>query len=194
MHATQVLVSGSSTESDLHRVLGELNQGPPTGELSGRAEKHSHPLWREMVLQARQRDSQTSCLLPVCSQNTGGNWLNPEIVKSCKSVSCRPAHSSTSVCQRGTMRRSNPPNGMSSHTWWAWIVLCMVCRGNGIHQHKGYSSSKAKGATFKPHKMQRARYYNLHHKTLFDKDNICSFTDFEMQSITYLSLAFSCLI
>ncbi len=56
--------------------------------------------------------------LPV-TQHTGRNWLNAETVESREGVRCRPARSSTDVCQRGAVCQriggGNTPCGVSPH-------------------------------------------------------------------------------
>ncbi len=78
--------------------------------------------------------------LPV-TPHTGGNWLNAEIVKSRKGVRCRPARSSTDVCQRGAVHqrigRDNTPCGVSPNPQGAWLALRLVRQGDGIHYPVG---------------------------------------------------------
>ncbi len=82
----------------------------------------------------------SSCPLPL-TQHTGRNWLNTETVESCEGVPCRPARSSTDVCQRGAVRqrigRGNTPSGVSPHSQGAQLALRLVCQGDGIHYPVG---------------------------------------------------------
>ncbi len=67
--------------------------------------------------------------LPV-TQHTGRNWLNAETVESREGVRCRPARSSTDVCQRGAVRQriggGNTPCGVSPHPQGARLALRLV--------------------------------------------------------------------
>ncbi len=78
--------------------------------------------------------------LPV-TQHTGRNWLNAETVESREGVRCRPARSSTDVCQRGAVRqrigRGNTPCGVSPHPHGARLALGLVRQGDGIHYPVG---------------------------------------------------------
>ncbi len=78
--------------------------------------------------------------LPV-TQHTGRNWLNAETVESREGVRCRPARSSTDVCQRGAVRQriggGNTPCGVSPHPHGARLALGLVCQGDGIHYPVG---------------------------------------------------------
>ncbi len=67
--------------------------------------------------------------LPV-THHTGRNWLNADTVESRKGVRCRPAHSSTDVCQRGAVRQcvgvewALIPRGHGSP--WDWYTRTMA--------------------------------------------------------------------
>ncbi len=78
--------------------------------------------------------------LPV-TQHTGRNWLNAETVKSCEGVRCRPARSSTFVCQRSAVHQriggGNTPSGVSPHPQGTWLALRLVLQGDGIHYPVG---------------------------------------------------------
>ncbi len=78
--------------------------------------------------------------LPV-TQHTGRNWLNAETVESREGVRCRPARSSTDVCQRGAVRQriggGNTPCGVSPHPHGARLALGLVRQGDGIHYPVG---------------------------------------------------------
>ncbi len=78
--------------------------------------------------------------LPV-TQHTGRNWLNAETVESREGVRCRPARSSTDVCQRGAVRQriggGNTPCGVSPHPHGARLTLGLVRQGDGIHYPVG---------------------------------------------------------
>ncbi len=78
--------------------------------------------------------------LPV-TQHMGRNWLNADTVESREGVRCRPARSSTDVCQRGAVRQSigggNTPCGVSPHPHGARLTLGLVCQGDGIHYPVG---------------------------------------------------------
>ncbi len=67
--------------------------------------------------------------LPV-TQHTGRNWLNAETVESREGVRCRPARSSTDVCQRGAVRQriggGNTPWGVSPHPHGARLALGLI--------------------------------------------------------------------
>ncbi len=82
----------------------------------------------------------SSCHLPV-TQHTGRNCLNAETVESHEGVRCRPARSSTDVCQRGAVRQSigggNTPCGVSPHPHGARLALGLVRQGDGIHYPVG---------------------------------------------------------
>ncbi len=78
--------------------------------------------------------------LPV-TQHTGRNWIDAEIVESCKGVRCSPAHSSADVCQRGAVRQrmggGNTPGGVSPHPQGARLALRQVRQGEGLHYPVG---------------------------------------------------------
>ncbi|XP_052466728.1 uncharacterized protein LOC128024890 [Carassius gibelio] len=92
-----------------------------------------------MAQQARHPAS-PSRQLPV-TQHTGGNWLYTEVVKPRKGVRCRPARSSTNVCQRGAVRQriggGHTPCGVGPHPQGARLALGMVSQGDGVHYPVG---------------------------------------------------------
>ncbi len=75
------------------------------------------------------------------TRHTGRNWLNAETVESREGVRCRPARSSTDVCQRGAVRQriggGNTPCGVSPHPQGARLALGLVRHGDGIHYPVG---------------------------------------------------------
>ncbi len=120
-------------------MLEELHQGPPSGELTGGGKRRSHPRVRGNGA-ASVTSASSSCQLPV-TQYTRRNWLNAETVKPCQGVRCRPARSSTNVCQRGAVRQciggGNTPCGESPHPQGARLALGLVHQGDGIHYPVG---------------------------------------------------------
>ncbi len=97
------LASDCSAQSDCLGCWWILDQGSPSGELTGGGKRRSHPCVKGNGA-ASVTPASSSRQLPV-TQHTGRNWLNAETVKSHKSVQCHPFRSSTDVCQRGAVRQ-----------------------------------------------------------------------------------------
>ncbi len=83
-----------------------------------------------------------SVLLPIWGENTGGNRFHAKAIESSERVRGRPAHSSTNICQRGTM--SQRPGGrhtscrVSSQPEWARHTLCLISLGDCDHYPVGH--------------------------------------------------------
>ncbi len=120
-------------------MLEELHQGSPSGELNWRR-KQALVSPGEGNGAASVTPASSSCHLPV-TQHTGRNWLNAETVESREGVRCRPARSSTDVCQRGAVRQriggGNTLCGVSPHPHGARLALGLVRQGDGIHYPVG---------------------------------------------------------
>ncbi len=120
-------------------MLEELHQGSPSGELNWRR-KQALVSPGEGEWRSKHDTASSSRHLPV-TQHTGRNWLNAETVESREGVRCRPARSSTDVCQRGAVRQriggGNTPCGVSPHPQGARLTLGLVHQGDGIHYPVG---------------------------------------------------------
>ncbi len=118
---------------------GGLHQGSPSGELNWRRKQAlvspGEGEWRS------KRDTGQFFPPLTCYPTHGRNWLNAETVESREGVRCRPARSSTDVCQRGAVRqrigRGNTPCGVSPHPHGARLALGLVRQGDGIHYPVG---------------------------------------------------------
>ncbi len=121
-------------------MLEDSTRVSPSGELNWRRKQRSYP---------RVRGNGAASVTPASS--LPATYLLPNTreeelaqrrdVESREGVRCRPARSSTDVCQRGAVRqrigRGNTPCGVSPHPHGARLALGLVRQGDGIHYPVG---------------------------------------------------------
>ncbi len=133
------LASDCSAQSDCQGCLEDSTRVHRLGKLNWR---------RTKALVSPGEGNGAASVTPASSsrplpgtQHTGRNLLKAETVESCEGVRCRPASSSSDVCQRGSVHQSmgggNTLSGVSPHPQGAWLALRLVCQGDGLHYPVG---------------------------------------------------------